>query len=110
MWEKLALYLTFYTLDYLSNVACYLSSVSTDFAHWTNSGTCVQFEPKRRFYMIDRICPIDGRPCEKNCPDRYIDDPRGGCILTDVKERGGKIIPLGGGDYVCVINPHAFGL
>ena len=60
--------------------------------------------------MIDRICPIDGKPCEKDCPDRYVDAPRGGRILTDVKERGGKIIPLGGGDYACFINPHVFGL
>ena len=39
--------------------------------------------------MNDRICPIDGKPCEKSCPDRYKDDPRGGCILVamhDVSE------------------------
>ena len=61
-------------------------------------------------FIRDCICPLDGRPCEKSCPDRYIDDPRGGCILTDVKEAGGKIYPLGGGDYACVINPGAIGL
>lgn len=32
--------------------------------------------------MKQRICPLDGKPCEKNCPDRYKDDPRGGCILV----------------------------
>ncbi len=32
--------------------------------------------------MNDRICPLDGKPCEKSCPDRYKDDPRGGCILV----------------------------
>lgn len=39
--------------------------------------------------MKQRICPLDGKPCEKNCPDRYKDDPRGGCILVamhDVSE------------------------
>lgn len=32
--------------------------------------------------MKQRICPLDGKPCEKSCPDRYKDDPRGGCILV----------------------------
>lgn len=32
--------------------------------------------------MNDRICPLDGKPCEKSCPDRYPNDPRGGCILV----------------------------
>lgn len=39
--------------------------------------------------MNDRICPLDGKPCEKSCPDRYPNDPRGGCILVamhDVSE------------------------
>lgn len=30
----------------------------------------------------DRICPLDGRPCEKDCPDRFTDTPDGGCMLT----------------------------
>lgn len=25
--------------------------------------------------MKQRICPLDGKPCEKKCPDRYKDDP-----------------------------------
>ena len=29
-----------------------------------------------------RICPLDGKPCEKDCPDRYQNDPQGGCILN----------------------------
>lgn len=61
-------------------------------------------------FIHDRICPIDGKPCEKDCPDRYHDDPRGGCLLTDTLEAGGKIIDFGGGDYVCVFNPGAIGL
>ncbi len=28
------------------------------------------------------ICPLDGLPCEKGCPDRYKDRPEGGCLLT----------------------------
>lgn len=39
--------------------------------------------------MKQRICPLDGKPCEKSCPDRYPNDPRGGCILVamhDVSE------------------------
>ena len=48
--------------------------------------------------MNDRICPLDGKPCEKSCPDRYPNDPRGGCILVamhdvsedyNAKKRGG---------------------
>ena len=32
--------------------------------------------------MKQRICPLDGKPCERSCPDRYPNDPRGGCILV----------------------------
>lgn len=46
----------------------------------------------------DVICPIDGRPCEKDCPDRYIDQPGGGCALTTAQELGAKFIDFGGGD------------
>ncbi len=35
--------------------------------------------------MKQRICPLDGKPCEKSCPDRYPNDPRGGCILVAIK-------------------------
>ncbi len=27
--------------------------------------------------MKDVICPLDGQPCEKDCPDRYTDHPGG---------------------------------
>lgn len=36
--------------------------------------------------MKQRICPLDGKPCEKSCPDRYPNDPRGGCILVAVHD------------------------
>ena len=32
--------------------------------------------------MNDRICPLDGKPCEKSCPDRYPNDPRSGYIAA----------------------------
>lgn len=25
--------------------------------------------------MRQVICPLDGKPCEQDCPDRYIDQP-----------------------------------
>lgn len=28
--------------------------------------------------MKQIICPIDGKPCEKSCPDRYTDRKEGG--------------------------------
>ncbi len=46
--------------------------------------------------MEQLICPLDGKPCEKDCPDRYIDHPSGGCFLTTAQEMGAKIIDLGG--------------
>lgn len=61
-------------------------------------------------FVLDRICPIDGWPCEKNCPDRHIDDPRGGCILTDAIEKGYEVYNIGGGDFICVRNPGAIRL
>ena len=38
--------------------------------------------------MKDIICPLDGKPCEKDCPDRYIDHPGGGCFLTTAQGWG----------------------
>lgn len=34
------------------------------------------------------ICPIDNKPCDSNCPDRYRDEPAGGCFLTTAIETG----------------------
>lgn len=55
--------------------------------------------------MKDVICPLDGRPCEKDCPDRYIDQPGGGCALTTAQELGAKIIDFGGGDVGMLFVP-----
>ena len=32
--------------------------------------------------MNEVICPVDGRPCDPECPDRFMDLPEGGCVLT----------------------------
>lgn len=38
------------------------------------------------------ICPIDGKPCEESCPDRYHDMPDGGCFLTTAMELGATVV------------------
>jgi hypothetical protein len=53
----------------------------------------------------DVICPIDGRPCEMDCPDRYLEQPGGGCALTTAQELGAKIIDFGGGDIGMLFVP-----
>lgn len=40
----------------------------------------------------DRICPLDGLPCEKDCPDRFVDTPDGGCPLTLALDMGVNVI------------------
>lgn len=42
--------------------------------------------------FIEVTCPLDRLPCEKGCPDRYIDTPDGGCFLTTAAEMGANII------------------
>lgn len=49
-----------------------------------------------------RICPFDGEPCGKDCPDRYKDDPAGGCFLTTARELG-VILWLVGDDQAIMI-------
>lgn len=52
--------------------------------------------------MSDRTCPLDGKLCEKDCPDLFHDTPDGGCLLTMVQDMGGNVITieeLGGGQY-----------
>lgn len=44
--------------------------------------------------MNNVICPLDGKPCEKDCPDRYVDAPGGGCILTTAWEQGITVVIL----------------
>lgn len=51
--------------------------------------------------MKETICPIDGRPCDPACPERY-HDQQGGCWLTTAQEMGAQLLPLGG-DTVAVV-------
>lgn len=53
--------------------------------------------------MKQVICPIDKRPCDPACPDRYQDRP--GCILTTAQEQGAKIINFGGGSVGMLFMP-----
>lgn len=53
--------------------------------------------------MKQVICPIDKKPCARDCPDRYHDGP--GCILTTAQEQGAQIISLGGGNVGMVFLP-----
>ena len=47
-------------------------------------------------YGMEQItCPLDGRPCSSDCPDRYIDSEEGGCILTTALELGCKVCIIG---------------
>lgn len=57
--------------------------------------------------MKQVICPVDGYPCEKDCTDRYIDAPEGGCYLTTMQEMGANIIRLSGGNAGMLFSPKA---
>ena len=54
--------------------------------------------------MKQVICPLDGKPCDKNCPDRYPDRP--GCTLTTAQEMGAKIIDFGSGNVGMMFLPE----
>lgn len=56
--------------------------------------------------MDQLICPLDGSPCERDRPDRYVDQPEGGCILTTAQELGARIIHLGGGNVGMLYTPE----
>lgn len=51
------------------------------------------------------ICPLDGSPCEMDCPDRYRDRPDGGCQLTVAVELGGQVFDFGGGIVGMLFRP-----
>lgn len=55
--------------------------------------------------MEQLICPLDGKLCERDCPDRYRDKPDGGCLLTTAQELGAKIFDFGGGDVGMMFLP-----
>lgn len=55
--------------------------------------------------MKQLICPVDGKPCDPQCPDRYIDREQGGCFLTTAQELGFTLMNLGGGNVAAVYAP-----
>ena len=44
--------------------------------------------------MQEIICPLDGKPCEHDCPDRYVDQPEGGCFITTALEQGFTVVTV----------------
>lgn len=52
------------------------------------------------------VCPLDGKPCESDCQDRYHDTSDGGCCLTTAQELGGAILDFGGGTVGLLFTPH----
>jgi hypothetical protein len=44
--------------------------------------------------MKDIICHLDNKPCEKDCPDRYVDRPEGGCFITTALEQGVTVVTI----------------
>lgn len=52
------------------------------------------------------ICPLDNRPCERDCPDRYTDRPEGGCLITTAFEQGCSLITLED-DHVAIVRQPA---
>lgn len=55
--------------------------------------------------MKQLICPIGKKPCDRDCPDRYPDQPEGGCRLTTAQELGAKIVILGNGTVGMLFTP-----
>lgn len=55
--------------------------------------------------MKQLICPIGKKPCDRDCHDRYPDQPEGGCRLTTAQEMGAKIVILGNGTVGMLFTP-----
>lgn len=55
--------------------------------------------------MKQLTCPLNGKPCALDCPDRYHDQPEGGCILTTAQEESAHIIDFGDGNVGIVFLP-----
>ena len=50
------------------------------------------------------LCPVDGKPCERDCPDRYRDRPEGGCFLTTFLEfPNTRLLAVSGEDAILVM-------
>lgn len=48
--------------------------------------------------MQQVICPIDGKPCAPDCPDRFHNTPEGGCFLTAAMEHADAVLLLDSGE------------
>lgn len=55
--------------------------------------------------MNQVICPLDSRPCEADCPDRYRDRPESGCLLATARELGARLCILDGGRVEIIFTP-----
>lgn len=53
--------------------------------------------------MKQAICPLDEKPCSRDCPDRYQGRP--GCTLTTAQEHGAQIVDFGSGNVGMVFLP-----
>ena len=56
--------------------------------------------------MQQIICPLDNQPYEQDCPDRYQDQPEGGCFLTTAQELGATVLALGGNNVGLLFSPE----
>ena len=53
--------------------------------------------------MQDLICPLDGKPCEEGCPDRYVDHPEGGKEMRRISILIKALGHIFGAFVVCLI-------
>jgi len=54
--------------------------------------------------MKQVICPLDGKPCQEGCPDRYVGGA--GCLLSTAKELGATILSMGGDRVGVLFSPE----
>ena len=52
--------------------------------------------------MQQIICPIDKKPCDPACPDRFTDRPEGGCLMTEAQAHGALVLPQPNGTALIV--------
>ena len=51
-------------------------------------------------------CPLDGKPCDPECPDRFHDRPEGGCVLTLAQDLGAAVKPINDEYAVIIFTPE----
>ena len=50
------------------------------------------------------ICPLDGAPCDPECPDRWNDRPEGGCLLSMLMEHSDASLITSGNFHTIIFN------